>query len=131
VPFLRVNYFTFSFGLILINIAMSFYDVHEEERLANCLKVIAENPRAKKKALARQYRVSYDKLRRQIRHIADQRGKRGHNKRLNSTQDEGLKRYVSYLIRIGQPPNRQGRHSNNTQYTILPYAIWQCHMAVI
>ena len=32
---------------------MSFYDAHKEERLANCLKVIAENPRAKKKALAR------------------------------------------------------------------------------
>ena len=56
----------------------------------------------------RQYQVSYDKLRHRICHVADQRGKGGHNKQLNSTQDEGLKRYVSYLIRIGQPPNRQG-----------------------
>jgi hypothetical protein len=66
--------------LILINIAMSFYDAHEEERLANCLKVITENPKAKKKVLAQQYRVSYDKLRRWIRHVADQRGNGGHNK---------------------------------------------------
>jgi hypothetical protein len=27
---------------------------------------------------------------------------------LNATQDERLKRYVSYLIRISQPPNPQG-----------------------
>ena len=87
---------------------MSFYDAHEEERLATCLKVIAEDPRINQKALARKHRVSYDKLRRRIRHVPDQRAKGGHNKRLNPTQDEGLKRYVSYLIRIGQPPNRQG-----------------------
>ena len=87
---------------------MYFYDAHEEERLAACLKIIAGNPRIKQKALARKHRVLYDKLRRRIRHVPDQRAKGGHNKRLNATQDEGLRRYVSYLIRVGQPPNRQG-----------------------
>ena len=87
---------------------MSSFDAEEEKRLAICLKSISENPRVKIAALARKHRVSYDKLRRRIRHVPDQRAKGGHNKRLNATQDEGLKRYMSYLIRIGQPPNRQG-----------------------
>ena len=36
---------------------MSFYDAHDEERLAACLKVIAENPKIKQKALARKHHV--------------------------------------------------------------------------
>ena len=43
---------------------MSFYDAHEEKRLATCLKVIAENPRIEQKPLARKHRVSYEKPRR-------------------------------------------------------------------
>jgi hypothetical protein len=38
---------------------MSFY---KEERLAAYLKVVAENLRIKQKALARKYRVLYDKF---------------------------------------------------------------------
>jgi hypothetical protein len=87
---------------------MSSFNAEKEKRLAICLKSISENPRVKIATLARKHRVSYDKLRRRIRHVPDQRAKGGHNKRLNATQDKGLKGYMSYLIRIGQPPNQQG-----------------------
>jgi hypothetical protein len=40
--------------------------------------------------------------------VPDQRASGGHNKRLNSTQDDGLKRYLSYLICIGQPATKAG-----------------------
>jgi hypothetical protein len=64
---------------------MSSFDAKEEKRLAICLKSISENPRVKIAALARKRRVLYDKLRRRIRHVPDQRAKGGHNKRLNVT----------------------------------------------
>jgi hypothetical protein len=87
---------------------MSSFDAKEEKRLVICLKSIFENPRVKIATLARKHRVLYNKLQRRIRHVPDQRAKGGHNKRLNATQDERLKRYMLYLIRIGQPLNRQG-----------------------
>jgi hypothetical protein len=58
--------------------------------------------------LAREKRVSYDKLRQRLRQVPDQRAKGGHKTRLNPTQENGLKRYISYLIRIGQPPTKDG-----------------------
>ena len=64
---------------------MSLFDAEEEKRLAICLKTISENLIVKMTALARKHRVSYDKLRRRIRHVPDQQAKRGHNKRLNTT----------------------------------------------
>lgn len=51
--------------------------------------------------LAQERRVSYDKLCRRIRKVRDQRAKGGRSKTLNPTQEGGLKRYISYLIRIG------------------------------
>lgn len=65
-----------------------------------------KNPGTKLAKLAREKRVSYDKLRRRLRKVPDQRAKGGHNKRLNPTQEDGLKRYISYLIRTGQPPTK-------------------------
>ena len=86
---------------------MPNYDPIEEKRLAECLQIIQDHPYTKLAKLAREKRVSYDKLRRRIRHVQDGRSTGGHNKRLNQNQDEGLKRYISYLIRIGQPPTKR------------------------
>jgi len=87
---------------------MGKYDPREEERIKECLFIIKNNPGIKLAKLAREKRVEYFKLRRRINRIPDQRTKGGHNKRLSPIQEEGFKRYISYLIRIGQPPNKQG-----------------------
>jgi hypothetical protein len=87
---------------------MPCFDAEEEKRLLICLDIVQTNPGTKLAKLAREKRVSYDKLRRRIRKVPDQRAKGGHNKRLNPPQEEGLKRYISYLIRIGQPPTKDG-----------------------
>ena len=91
---------------------MSSFDAEEEKRLLICLDIVQTNPGTKLAKLAREKRVSYDKLRRRIRKVPDQRAKGGHNKRLNPPQEEGLKRYISYLIRIGQPPLRFGERAS-------------------
>jgi hypothetical protein len=87
---------------------MPKYNSEEAVRLVECLAINGENPQIKLAKLARQKHVSYDKLRHRIRGVPDQHTNGGHNKRLNSTQDDGLKRYLSYLIRIGQPATKAG-----------------------
>ena len=87
---------------------MGKYDPREEERIKECLFIIKNNPGIKLAKLAREKRVEYFKLRRRINRIPDQRTKGGHNKRLSPIQEEGFKRYILYLIQIGQPPNKQG-----------------------
>jgi len=87
---------------------MPNYDSKEEEQLTDCLQIIAKNPRIKLARLARELRVLYDKLRRRIRHVADGRLNGGHNKRLTAMQEDGFKRYITYLINIGEPPDLKG-----------------------
>ena len=85
---------------------MAKFDLAEEERIQVCLTLLRENPKLKKKKLARQQRVSYDKLRRRIQGVPDRTAAGGQNKALTLQQENGLKRYLPYLICIGQPPTK-------------------------
>jgi hypothetical protein len=85
---------------------MAKFDPAEEERIQVCFTLLRENPKLKKKKLARQQRVLYDKLRRRIQGVPDRTAAGGHNKALTLQQENGLKRYLSYLIHIGQPPTK-------------------------
>ena len=90
---------------------MPKFDAEMEARITKAIKFIYENPGAKVKKIAREFVVSYDTLRRRIQGVPDQRVKGGHNTALTTDQDAALKSYVSFLIHIGQPPNKQGLRS--------------------
>ena len=87
---------------------MGKYNLCEEERIKECLFIIKNNPGIKLAKLAREKHVEYFKLCCWINCIPDQHTKGGYNKCLSPIQEEGFKRYILYLIQIGQPPNKQG-----------------------
>jgi hypothetical protein len=52
---------------------MPKYDAEEEKRLAICVSILEKYAELKLLKLAREHRVSYDKLRRRLRNIPSQR----------------------------------------------------------
>jgi DDE superfamily endonuclease len=87
-------------------------DPFEESRLAEAVAALKKNPNQKLTVVARHFLVGYDKLKRRVKGKPSQATKGGHNKRLNANQEDGLKRYLSYLIRIGaNPGQRKLRHA--------------------
>ncbi|KAH8595043.1 hypothetical protein B0O99DRAFT_595085 [Bisporella sp. PMI_857] len=80
---------------------MAKLDLEEENRIRTVIAIIEKNPYVNRAKLCRIHRVHKG---RRLKGVSNARTAGGHNKRLNTTQNEGFKRFISYLIKIGQNP---------------------------
>lgn len=80
---------------------MAKYDPEMEARMAKAIAHKRINPHIKTGKLAQLFVVKQKLLQRRLKGRPAQNTKGGHNKVLNSVQDEGLRGYIDYLIYLG------------------------------
>ena len=91
---------------------MAKFDFAQEDRLHDAVAFYHNNPHVKQSVIARKFIVKYKSLRDRINGVNPGALRGGHNTRLSRLEDEGLKKYMGFLARIGMPPSKSDiRHA--------------------
>jgi DDE superfamily endonuclease len=86
---------------------MAPFDAAQEKRIAEAIKCHHQNPGIPKKKVAVKYTVDYHAFLRRLCGVPPGNSRGGQSARLSSAEDAGLKKYLSFLTRIGMPPSKR------------------------
>lgn len=84
---------------------MSKFSAETQSRIAEAIAFVQDNPDIKLTKVAVKFLIPYDQFTRRLKGRPASNSRGGHNKALDDTQEDGLRKYINFLIHIGKNPN--------------------------